>query len=125
MSLIVNFYGFLEIFCFDFIIRRYKKYWIMAKIEMAFSLEINDFVDAIEANELWMEGILKDKREFICVGENCSVRITCKNMADFTSKTYTLKAFLYDFPIVFLTFSDEFYPKSCYFYQVEKMGGFV
>ena len=52
---------------------------------MAFSLEINDFVDAIEANELWMEGILKDKREFICVGENCSARITCKNMDTFAS----------------------------------------
>ena len=42
----------------------------MAKIETAFSLEINDFVDAIEANELWMEGVLKDKKAFICVGEN-------------------------------------------------------
>ena len=44
----------------------------MAKIEMAFSLEINDFVDAIEANELWMEGVLEDKKAFICVGKNCS-----------------------------------------------------
>ena len=57
----------------------------MAKIEKAFSLEINDFVDAIEANELWMEGVLKDKKAFICVGENCYAGITCKNMDTFAS----------------------------------------
>lgn len=52
---------------------------------MAFSLEINRFVDAIEANELWMEGELKDKKAFICVGENCYAGITCKNMDTFAS----------------------------------------
>lgn len=57
----------------------------MAKIETAFSLEINDFVDAIEANELWMEGELQNKKAFICVGENCYAGITCKNMDTFAS----------------------------------------
>ncbi|MCI6139259.1 MAG: hypothetical protein SOX46_10735 [Clostridiaceae bacterium] len=41
----------------------------MAKVELAYSLEINDIVDAMEANELWLEGILSDKRAFECVYE--------------------------------------------------------
>ena len=52
----------------------------MAMIERAFSLEIHDFVNAIEANELWMEGVLSDKKAFVCVGEGCIAGITCKNM---------------------------------------------
>ena len=41
----------------------------MAKVELAYSFEINDIVDAMEANELWLEGILSDKRAFECVYE--------------------------------------------------------
>ena len=52
----------------------------MAKIELAYSLEYEEVVDAIEANELWIEGILKDKRAFVCTGENCNAGITCRNM---------------------------------------------
>ena len=66
----------------------------MAKIETAFSLEINDFVDAIEANELWMEGVLKDKKAFICVGENCYAGITCKNMDTFASDRKRIPHFI-------------------------------
>lgn len=66
----------------------------MAKIETAFSLEINDFVDAIEANELWMEGVLKDKKAFICVGENCYAGITCKNMDTFVSDRKRIPHFI-------------------------------
>ncbi|MDD7643203.1 MAG: hypothetical protein PUK75_12170 [bacterium] len=66
----------------------------MAKIEMAFSLEINDSVDAIEANELWMEGVLKDKKAFICVGKNCSAGITCKNMDTFATDRKRIPHFI-------------------------------
>lgn len=52
----------------------------MAKIELAYSLEYQDVVDAIEANELWMEGVIKEKRAFICTGAGCDAGITCKNM---------------------------------------------
>lgn len=37
----------------------------MAKIEVAYSLEIEEYVGAIEANELWIEGKLKDRRLFV------------------------------------------------------------
>lgn len=55
----------------------------MARIETAFSLELNEIVDAIQANELWIDGILKDKRAFVCSDENCNAGITCKNMDTF------------------------------------------
>ncbi len=55
----------------------------MARVEFAYSLEINDIVDAMEANELWIEGILNDKRAFECIDENCEAKITCKNMDTF------------------------------------------
>lgn len=58
----------------------------MAKIDTAYSFEANDVIDAIEANELWLEGILKDKRAFKCIDENCDARITCKNMDTFADK---------------------------------------
>lgn len=66
----------------------------MAKIETAFSLEIYKFVDAIEANELWMEGVLKNKKAFICIGENCYAGITCKNMDTFASDRKRIPHFI-------------------------------
>lgn len=58
----------------------------MAKIDTAYSFEINDVIDAMEANELWIEGILQDKRAFKCIDENCNAGITCKNMDTFADK---------------------------------------
>lgn len=58
----------------------------MAKIDAAYSLEINGIIDAMEANELWLEGILEDKRSFKCIDENCDAKITCKNMDTFADK---------------------------------------
>lgn len=52
----------------------------MARIDVAYSLELGKVVDAYQANELWMEGFLSDKWAFECTGRNCDARITCKNM---------------------------------------------
>ena len=57
----------------------------MAKIEVAYSLEIEEYVGAIEANELWIDGKLKDKKAFICAGKDCYAGITCKNMDTYAS----------------------------------------
>lgn len=59
---------------------------IMAKIELAYSLEIQCIVDAMEANEMWIEGRLHDKRKFVCVDDTCDAKITCKNMDTFAYK---------------------------------------
>lgn len=50
------------------------------KIEIAYNLEIHRVIDAMEANKLWLDGKLKDKRAFKCIDENCDAGITCKNM---------------------------------------------
>ena len=66
----------------------------MAKVELAFNLEINDIVDAMEANELWLEGILHDKRAFKCVYENCDAKITCKNMDTYADNRKVIPHFI-------------------------------
>lgn len=54
----------------------------MAKIEMAYCIPLKKIMDASEANELWLEGVLnsQDKRNFECIDENCHARIVCANM---------------------------------------------
>lgn len=52
----------------------------MAKIEKAYSIELGRNIDAVEAHELWTEGVLKDKKAFRCRDVNCSAQITCANM---------------------------------------------
>ncbi|MDD3279034.1 MAG: hypothetical protein PHG16_09175 [Lachnospiraceae bacterium] len=67
----------------------------MAKIELAYSEEINDIVDAIEANELWMDGVLTDKKAFECIDEKCSAKITCRNMDTFAHSRKMMPHFIY------------------------------
>lgn len=52
----------------------------MAKIEKAYSLELGRNIDAVEAHELWTEGVLIDKKAFKCRDANCGAQITCANM---------------------------------------------
>ena len=52
----------------------------MAKIDYAYSLEIGEAIDAIQAQELYFDEILKDKRNFMCCDSNCGAKITCANM---------------------------------------------
>lgn len=66
----------------------------MSRIELAYSLEINDLVDAMEANELWLEGILSDKRAFECIYEDCEAKITCKNMDTFADDRKVIPHFI-------------------------------
>lgn len=53
------------------------------KIDIAYSKEKQKYITAIEANELWQNGELQDKRAFTCPGKECSVKVTCKNMDKF------------------------------------------
>lgn len=66
----------------------------MARIDLAYSLEIGYIVDAMEANELWMEGILRDKKAFECIDENCNAKITCKNMDTFADSRKKIPHFI-------------------------------
>lgn len=53
------------------------------KIDIAYSKEKKRLMTAIEANELWQDGELEDKHEFICPGKDCDVPITCAGMDKF------------------------------------------
>ncbi|EPS3610741.1 hypothetical protein ACVELR_003564, partial [Vibrio cholerae] len=52
---------------------------------MAYSLEIDDFIDPDKAYELFWSGMLEDKRAFICPGTNCTASVTCANLDKDTS----------------------------------------
>ena len=50
------------------------------KTEFAFSLDCNSIVDTDEAYELFWLGVIKNKRNFECIDENCNAQITCANL---------------------------------------------
>ena len=47
-------------------------------IEKAYSIEANDIIDAEEAYELYWNGIINDKKAFLCI--YCDAAITCANL---------------------------------------------
>ncbi|MDE9485274.1 hypothetical protein [Xenorhabdus bovienii] len=49
-------------------------------LDIAYSTEINEFIDPDRAYEYFWAGILKDKKSFICPGENCDAQVTCANL---------------------------------------------
>jgi len=49
-------------------------------IEEAYSLEIQQVIDAEIAYDLYWSGKLTDKQKFICAGDNCQAQITCACM---------------------------------------------
>ncbi len=57
-------------------------------LDVAYSVEINDFIDPDKAYELYWSGMLDDKRAFFCPGTNCSASVTCANL---DKDTHSLK----------------------------------
>ncbi|WP_455865014.1 hypothetical protein [Pantoea agglomerans] len=49
-------------------------------LDIAYSIEIEDFIDPDRAYELYWAGAITNKKAFICPGENCNVRVTCANL---------------------------------------------
>ncbi|MBM4950742.1 hypothetical protein HYO33_22740 [Vibrio parahaemolyticus] len=54
-------------------------------LDVAYSIEIDDFIDPDKAYELYWSGMLEDKRAFLCPGTNCSANVTCANLDKDTS----------------------------------------
>ena len=50
------------------------------KVSEAYSLEYNEIIDAEEAYELYSDGVITDKKGFICTGNACEAQITCANI---------------------------------------------
>ncbi|WP_244922687.1 hypothetical protein [Xenorhabdus cabanillasii] len=49
-------------------------------LDIAYSTEIDDFIDPDRAYEYFWAGKLTNKRSFICPGENCYAQVTCANL---------------------------------------------
>lgn len=49
-------------------------------LDVAFSLELNDFVDPDRAYDLYWAGLISDKRAFVCPGTGCTAQVTCANI---------------------------------------------
>jgi hypothetical protein len=49
-------------------------------MEFAFSTEIDDFVQADEARDLFEDGLIVNNQAFVCPGDNCSAETTCVNL---------------------------------------------
>lgn len=50
------------------------------KIEFAYSTDTGEVIDTELAYDYFWAGIIKDKRNFQCLAENCTVDITCANL---------------------------------------------
>ncbi|WMC12098.1 hypothetical protein PU634_06965 [Oceanimonas pelagia] len=49
-------------------------------IDVAFSIEANDYIDPDRAYDLYWSGIITDKKKFICPGTDCTAQVTCANL---------------------------------------------
>lgn len=50
------------------------------KIPEAYSIELEEIIDAEKAYELYWDGEISDKRAFECKNDNCEAQITCANI---------------------------------------------
>ncbi|WP_312179835.1 hypothetical protein [Pantoea sp. CTOTU46764] len=53
-------------------------------LDVAYSLEIEDFIDADKAYEFYWSGLITNKKAFICPGDNCNAQVTCANIDEET-----------------------------------------
>lgn len=49
-------------------------------LDVAYSIEANDFVDPDRAYDLFWSGVITNKRAFVCPGAECSAQVTCANL---------------------------------------------
>jgi len=49
-------------------------------LDIALSTEINKIIDAEQAYDYFLAGIITDKRAFVCPSPNCNAQITCCNI---------------------------------------------
>lgn len=50
------------------------------RLEVAFSVQFDQFITAERAYELFWAGAINDKRAFRCSGNNCTAQVTCANL---------------------------------------------
>ncbi|WP_343553129.1 hypothetical protein [Pantoea sp.] len=53
-------------------------------LDVAYSLEIEDFIDADKAYEFYWSGLITNKKAFVCPGDSCKAQVTCANIDEET-----------------------------------------
>lgn len=49
-------------------------------LDVAYSIEADDFVDPDRAYDLYWSGVITNKRAFVCPAADCSAQVTCANL---------------------------------------------
>lgn len=49
-------------------------------LDVAYSTDIDDYIDPDRAYDLFWAGVIVDKHNFICPGTNCYAKVTCANL---------------------------------------------
>ncbi|KRV73400.1 hypothetical protein P3W55_11245 [Pseudomonas citronellolis] len=49
-------------------------------LDVAYSIEAQDYLDPDRAYDLYWSGVITDKRRFLCPGSNCTAQVTCANL---------------------------------------------
>lgn len=49
-------------------------------LDIAYSIEVEDFIDPDKAYDLYWSGVIKDNHAFVCPGTDCLAQVTCANL---------------------------------------------
>lgn len=49
-------------------------------LDIAYSIEVDDYLDPDRAYDFYWSGLIKDKKKFLCPGTDCTARVTCANL---------------------------------------------
>lgn len=49
-------------------------------LDIAYSIEADDYLDPDRAYDLYWSGLITDKKKFLCPGTDCSAQVTCANL---------------------------------------------
>lgn len=49
-------------------------------LDVAYSIEVDDYVDPDKAYDLYWAGLIADKQAFLCPGTDCTAQVTCCNI---------------------------------------------
>lgn len=49
-------------------------------LDIAYSVEVDDYIDPDRAYDLFWSGVITDKKKFLCPGDGCVAQVTCANL---------------------------------------------
>ncbi|ENM5738078.1 hypothetical protein AB1F87_001603 [Vibrio mimicus] len=49
-------------------------------LDIAYSIEADDYLDPDRAYDLYWSGLITDKKQFLCPGTDCNAQVTCANL---------------------------------------------